>query len=200
MLKITVGPMYAGKTSTLMTEFEACSDSKVIIDFNTNEETTCNMSVITNHDNISIPCIRSKFLYDTLNIYKKTGNFQISHDFFHINENMIDLYDIHDKVKFSRNIFINEAQFFPDLYKFVTDNFHKNIYLYGLDGDFKRQPIGQLLDLVPLCDTIIKLTATCMCGEKAIFTHRNSSEEEQYVPNASYMPCCRMCYYKKNKK
>jgi thymidine kinase len=170
---------------------------KVIIDFNIGEVMKCFISVIENHDGVKLECIKAKQLYDTLDIGSVSGNFQISHEFIRYDfENAPDMYEIHDKVKYSDHIFINEAQFFPDLFKFVSGS-SKNIYLYGLDGDFKREPIGDILNLVPYCDSVIKLTSTCVCGKPAIYTHRESLEEEQYAPHANYIPKCRVCYFNK---
>ena len=198
MLTITVGPMFAGKTSALMREYEACAGKRVIIDFNIGVLDKCFRSTIKNHDNKQMECVKAKQLYDTLNIGEVYGNFQISHEFIRYDfENAPDMFDIHDQVKFSQHIFINEAQFFPDLYKFVREFAHKNIYLYGLDGDYKREPIGDLLNLIPYSDSVLKLKAKCVCGRPAIFTHRESSEEEQYAPHATYVPNCRVCYMKK---
>jgi len=198
MLTITVGPMYAGKTSALMRDFKACTGKKVIIDFNIGVLDKCFQSTMKNHDNQQIECVKAKQLYDTLNIGEVYGNFQISHEFARYDfENAPDMYEIHDLVKFSQHIFINEAQFFPDLYKFVQEFSHKHIYLYGLDGDYKREPIGDLLNLIPCADSVQKLKAKCVCGQPAIFTHRSSSEEEQYAPHATYVPNCRVCYLKK---
>jgi len=198
MLTITVGPMFAGKTSALMREYSACNGKKVIIDFNIGVLDKCFRSTIKNHDNKQLECIKAKQLYDTLNIGEVCGNFQISHEFIRYDyENAPDMFDIHDAVKFSQHIFINEAQFFPDLYKFVQEFSNKHIYLYGLDGDYKREPIGDLLQLIPYSDSVIKLTARCECRQPAIYTHRESSEEEQYAPHATYVPKCRVCYMKK---
>jgi thymidine kinase len=88
---------------------------------------------------------------------------------------------------------INEAQFYPDLVEFVKEFSNKNIYVYGLDGDFKQDKIGQILDIIPLCDTVTKLKARCHCGESAIFSKRLSQEKDQYQPNAQYIPVCRKC-------
>ena len=46
MLRITLGPMYAGKTSLLMKEYNECTGRKVIIDFNIGEGVKCFLSVI----------------------------------------------------------------------------------------------------------------------------------------------------------
>jgi thymidine kinase len=95
---------------------------------------------------------------------------------------------------------INEGQFFEDLYDIVNllVNMHKKrVYICGLDGDYKRRKFGSILDIVPLCDEVVKLKAICKkCKRKpAIFTHRISNEQEQTVIGSdNYMSLCRNCY------
>ena len=51
----------------------------------------------------------------------------------------------------------------------------KILIISGLDGDYLRKPIGQILDCIPLCDTVDKLTAMDMVdrdGSKGLFTKR----------------------------
>ena len=166
MIQIILGPMFAGKTSALMREYTNCPISKVIIDFNTGNETGHFISTIKNHDSNTLQCIKAK--------------------------NLCDLFSY--EINTTKHIFINEAQFFPDLLQFVKKYMDRYIYIYGLDGDFKRNPIGQILDVIPFCDSVIKLKAKCLCGADAIFTQRDSNEMVQYLPHAKYTPCCRACY------
>jgi thymidine kinase len=99
-------------------------------------------------------------------------------------------------------ILVNEGQFFRDIVEFATEMVekrHKKIYICGLDGDFKREKIGKLLDLVPVCDKVTKLRALCgRCkdGTRAPFSFRNTSSTEQVLIGADdiYVPLCRMCY------
>ena len=79
------------------------------------------------------------------------------------------------------------------------DKHQKQVYICGLDGDFKRERFGNLLDLVPMCDKVTKLTALCgFCkdGTRAIFTYRTSASNEQVLigEKDSYVPLCRKCY------
>ena len=78
----------------------------------------------------------------------------------------------------------------------------KTVYVYALDGDFKRNKFGSVLDLIPYCDKVKKLTSLCsICknGTKAIFSHRLSEEEQQVVIGSdNYIPLCRKCYHEKN--
>ena len=97
-------------------------------------------------------------------------------------------------------ISFKKTLFFKDLYKFVdyiVNSLHKKVYVCGLDGDFKRKKIGSILDIIPLCDDVIKLKAICNnCKIKdGIFTYRLTKEEEQIVVGVkNYSVLCRKCY------
>jgi thymidine kinase len=97
-------------------------------------------------------------------------------------------------------IIVEEAQFFPDLKAFVlyaVETYYKHVICVGLDGDSHRQPFGQLLELIPYCDSVRKLTALCSrCGDgtAAIFTHRLPGAPIQQVAvggTEHYEPLCR---------
>lgn len=120
---------------------------------------------LTNHNQESIPCITTTRLYD-INVH--------DHSF----------------------VYINEAQFFPDLVEFVTEmiRLNKIVYVYGLDGDFRQQKFGNILDLIPFSDTYTKLYARCnQCGNVASFSKRLTENDEQFRPNDTYVPVCRSC-------
>ena len=72
---------------------------------------------------------------------------------------------------------VDEAQFFSGLKPFVEkvlmDN--KTILLAGLDGDYKQEKFGEIIDCIPLADKVFKITAMCMeCmdGTHGPFTKR----------------------------
>ena len=69
----------------------------------------------------------------------------------------------------ARLVIIEEAQFFSDLYDFVMEAVEtdgKDVVVVGLDGDSSRKPFGQILNLVPLADEVIRLTSLCKrCGD-----------------------------------
>ena len=103
--------------------------------------------------------------------------------------------------KNSKVIGIDEAQFFPDLYQFIIESEKDNkiIIIAGLDGDSNRKPFGQILQCVPLCDEIIKLTAMDMVskdGTPAIFTKRIVENNKQILVGAKdyFMAVCRKNY------
>tara|TARA_B110000208_G_scaffold181945_1_gene233176 strand:+ start:1551 stop:2102 length:552 start_codon:yes stop_codon:yes gene_type:complete len=100
---------------------------------------------------------------------------------------------------------IDEAQFFKDLYIFVTmaEKHNKIIIISGLDGDYNRKPIGEVLSIIPLCDSVIKLSAYDMLdkdGSSAIFTQRTVNDTQQILIGDSnkYMAVNRKNYLYSN--
>jgi thymidine kinase len=195
-LHITLGCMYASKTTALIRKYNNLQNPNIIVlDYDIHRQDKFYEGELVNHDGITIPCIKCSKLYDVLDIYKKRVNFQISHEFDHNNDFALseEMYQTRNALLHSEYILINEAQFYPDLVEFVKEFKNKHIYIYGLDGDFKQEKIGHILEIVPLCDSIQKLKANCGCGERAIFSKRLSNETDQYQPNAQYIPVCRKC-------
>lgn len=99
-------------------------------------------------------------------------------------------------------IVIDEGQFFPDLKSTVLqwlDVFHKDIIIGGLDSDYKRNPIGEILQLIPYADKCKKISSLCkLCnnGTKAIFSHKlnNNNKQIEIGGSESYVPLCRSHY------
>jgi len=117
--------------------------------------------------------------------------------------NSLDGLGCHPAVKEADCIIIEEAQFFQDLKKFVVplvDTLKKNVICVGLNGDSDRQPFGELLDLVPYCDSVQKFGALCTrCadGTNAIFTFRlpgGSTEQVNVGGEEQYESLCRAHY------
>ena len=170
-LEIILGSMYSGKTSRLVEIYKQCQFCNIsVIVINHNIDNRYDDNLMSTHDQIIIPCLI------------KT-------------EKLLDLLIITSDV-----ILINEGQFFLDLEEFVEKMLvqKKKIYICGLDGDFERKKFGQILNLIPLCDKVTKLTSLCsLCknGTPGIFSKRITSEKEQTVVGSdNYIPVCRSCY------
>jgi thymidine kinase len=120
-----------------------------------------------------------------------------------LNDNQVVDNDSYNLLKNSDVILINEGQFFSDLYEVVVDMLNKNkrVYICGLDGDFERKKFGSVLDLIPLCDKVTKLTSLCSSckdGTPGIFSMRLTNETEQTIVGSdNYIPVCRKCYNNK---
>lgn len=87
---------------------------------------------------------------------------------------------------------IDEAQFFPDLFEYVSrwaDECSIHLVIAGLDGTFTRDPFGDLLRLIPHAEEVIRLSALCSrCrnGTKAIYSRKRSNAMEN--PDAVAIP------------
>jgi len=176
-LELILGPMFSGKTTYLIETYnEYIKLGKQIAVINYAEDTRYHDKMLSSHDQVMIPCIFSNTIKETFRS---------------------------DEVIAADVVLINEGQFFPDLLESVTalvEKYQKRVYVCGLDGDFKRKRFGTLLDLIPLCDKVTKLTAKCsVCNKNALFSHRISQENEQIVIGVSnYIPLCRICYVNRN--
>jgi thymidine kinase len=190
-LEIILGGMYAGKTSRLVEIYKQCTFCNISVAvINHSIDNRYDEELLSTHDKIKIPCIKTKRLFD------------IWTDSIDMESNVEVVHRIRDNFKVSRSnvILINEGQFFPDLEEFVKKLLlnGKKVYVCGLDGDFERKKFGQILDLIPLCDKVTKLTSLCsMCknGTLGIFSKRISCEQIQTVVGSdNYIPVCRSCY------
>jgi thymidine kinase len=178
-LEIILGSMFSGKTSRLVEIYKQCKFCNIpVIVLNHCCDNRYDDELLSTHDKVKIPCIKTNSL------------FEFWHKYYLDNEN----------VKNAEVILINEGQFFTDLYEVVHDmlNKGKKVYVCGLDGDFKRHKFGQMLDLIPLCDKVTKLTSLCsICknGTPGIFSKRITTEKEQTIVGSdNYIPVCRICY------
>jgi len=192
-LELFIGPMFCGKTSKLVEIYKQCKFCNISVAvINHSIDKRYDDALLSTHDKIMIPCIQTNNLNDIWN-YSDNAD---------LNENLV-LGRLDDSIKLINAdvILINEGQFFEDLYSVVEHmlRHNKKIYVGGLDGDFERKKFGQILDLIPLCDKVTKMTSLCsLCrdGTAGIFSKRISSEKEQTVVGSdNYIPVCRNCFY-----
>lgn len=166
-LNLIIGPMFSGKTTELLRIAKRLQsiNLKVLL-LNYYEDTRYSNTEMTTHNKDGLPCTFIK----------------------HFDNLEYDSYDI---------ICINEAQFFNKLIPFCKNVLSKNktLYVSGLDGDYKQEKFGEILDLVPLCDTITKLHAFCkLCkdGTHAHFTKRLvTNKSQKLIGTDEYIPVCR---------
>jgi thymidine kinase len=167
-LELLIGPMFAGKSSAIQSivRRHQSMDWSVFVITNSIDNRYSETPAVVNHDKIAIPAVAVSSLMPLLN---------------------------HTEYSKSRLVVIEEAQFFPDLLEFVqvvVDKDKKNCVVVGLDGDAERRPFGKVLDLIPHCDRITKLTAMCKScrdGTPALFTYASGSRAAE--ANAEGVPC-----------
>jgi thymidine kinase len=186
-LKLCIGPMFSGKTTNLIEEYNTIINKysqtpflishKLDLQRQPPKQTKIiesNVKFIRSHDGICVPAT--------------------------LVHSLIEL-EYHPEFESSKFILIDEGQFFDDLVFFVKKHIKtKNIFVWGLSGDFKQEKIGQIVDLIPFCDSLIHLTSNCkLCGNIAPFSKRlcqESCQESQQIligGDSSYVPVCRSC-------
>lgn len=176
-LELILGPMFSGKTSTLKKIYDQCIYCNIpimVINYSADNR-YCDASMMSTHDKVMIPCIKSTTILEILENHK----------------DMLDSAEV---------ILINEGQFFSDISHVVelVETRHKRVYICGLDGDFQKNKIGSLLDLIPHCDNVYKLKSLCSecrSGKPGLFSYRITNEKDQVVIGVeNYKPVCRSCF------
>lgn len=173
-LEIILGPMFSGKSTELLRRarrYEAIGHKVMFI--NHSLDVRYGSNKISTHDRVEKTAIMTPQLMYIL----KTDPFQQCNI-----------------------IAINEAQFFTDLVEFCKlsmSDFGKHIIIAGLDGDYKREPFGDILNLIPLAESVVKLSSYCkICSDKASFTKRITHDTSQIVIGCEgdHIPVCRKHY------
>jgi len=182
-LEIIAGPMYAGKTSKLIELVKQYADRPCLV-INHAADKRYSEHLLVSHDQVQVPCVQAVKLSDIVDLAVADPE-STTEEVARFNATEV--------------VLINEAQFFPDIVdwvKLAVEKYGKRVFLCGLDGDFKRQPFGDWLNLLPLCDHFYKLTARChTCNQPALFSHRLVADQTQMLIGSDiYVPLCRGCY------
>lgn len=171
-IQVIFGPMFSGKTTELLRRIKRYQ--------------------VANH-----PCIVIKYEKD--NRYDADGI--ATHDRQTLRASACSvLGHIKHKAMDYSVVGIDEGQFFPDIVEFTEEmaSLGKVVIVAALDGTFQRQGFGNILNLVPLAESVVKLNAVCMhCYKDAAFTKRLGSEKKVEVIGGAdkYMAVCRDCYH-----
>jgi len=172
-IEVIFGPMFSGKTSELLRRIrrhQLAARRVVVIKYI--KDTRYNATRCTTHDFVSAEAICTARLDECRDAMKD--------------------FDV---------IGIDEGQFFPDLIGFAEDmaNAGKTVIVAALDGTYQKKPFGCVLELVPIAESVTKLSAVCMvCKKDAAFSHRISAEKQVEVIGGAdkYVALCRACHMK----
>lgn len=182
-LELIIGPMFAGKSSAVLQRIRR---AKVI---------GRNVFIVTS-------------ILDTR--YDLSGASVKTHDQEGVIATGLGVDDLQDILKLAsfqqcNTIIIEEAQFFNGLYdmvKKIVEVYRKDVIVVGLDGDSDRKPFGDILQLIPLADSVTKLAALCKrCSDgteghfTALIANKEEKKQQIYVGGADkYLPMCRRHY------
>lgn len=173
-LTVILGPMFSGKTTELLRYIERYELlGKRVLIVNHAGDRRYGSGVICTHSRMSQSCVSAHTLRGGL------GSGALTADL----------------------VAIDEGQFFPDLLAEVTGLLARNprvhVVVSGLNGDFQRKPMGQLLDLIPHAEEVIQLHALCMdCGDGTLAdfskrTDKLSLEQVMVGSGEAYRAVCR---------
>jgi len=178
-LELIIGNMFSGKSTELIRRInrEKSINKKILVINFIQDNRYSTTNVIVSHDQLKVNCLKLGKLSE-------------------LSKNIINQYD---------SFFIDEAQFFDDLYecvKILVDNYQKHVVVSGLDGDFNRNAFGDIIKLIPISDTVDKLTAYCnKCNNGTLgpFTKKNKNNKCTDVVDIGgvekYNPVCRNHYF-----
>ena len=185
-LEIIKGPMFSGKTTRLMDihkKYSFCGIKTMVINYAKDNRYSDEM--LSSHDKVMIPCVKALRLKNIVDFNNKCTD--ITSEYY---SDFIE----------AKVILINEGQFFEDIVDWVTiavEQYHKKVYICGLNSDFKRKKFGKWLDLEAISDNVVMLHSFCShCKKKqAIFSHRLTKEDNlELIGSDCYIPVCRSCY------
>lgn len=176
-LTVVTGPMFAGKTSYLLSIMRRQKDAgKRTALFKRSMDTRYSESDVVSHDGVSLPAV-----------VVHTGK------------------DIHPHLAGVEVIGVDEGQFFDStLVSSIAIALAKGIdvYVSTLDKDSNARPFGLSPQLIAMSDKCIKLTAKCkVCSDPATMTYRYPSAPSSTVAVGGadlYEPRCEPCYVGKS--
>lgn len=200
-LNIIYGPMFSGKTTTLIrtiddyiTSHRLGNNSVKVLLINSKKddryerdpENITNIENLTSHTKMDINMNHENIVYRRVD----------------------ELLSLEDLDNFDC-IAIDECQFFGDLLQFFTrerenereGSIKKTYFCAGLISDYKQEKFGDLLELFPLASNLINLKSFCsLCYEKsASFTAIKDHKKDDIRDNilisgcSSYMAVCHKC-------
>ena len=183
-ISVIYGPMFSGKTTKLLELYnlyvkmygkDKCIAINYILDNRYGENR------LTSHNKLSIECYSVKNIEEFI-----TG----------------ETYNI---ILNAQYIFINEAQFFEDVDKwvlFLHINLNKTVILCGLDLDYKRDSFGKMMNLLPYASKIYVMSNSCHnsnskngCNGVSKYSHRIVNNFDQVLIGIhEYIPLCEDCF------
>jgi thymidine kinase len=182
-LDLIIGPMFSGKTDYLLRELNifAVMGARVLY---VNHALDTRSDIFSSHN----PTMST------------IGN--ISH------KKVENTQELMEACKDYLIIGVDESQFFTgfkDAVLELVEKQGKRVLVAGLSGNYKREVFGELLDLIPYCDRLTKLSSYCnICAlskkiKQAHFSYRLAEDEEEIFIGAKteYIPLCRDCYLSK---
>lgn len=174
-VKLYIGPMFAGKTSKLITTYNKYNsiEGHKTIAIKPNIDNRYETNKIKSHDGDYIPAYE-------IDIDNKDFNFLAEYD----------------------SVFIDEIQFFTHPHNLLNVAFNNdvNLYMYGLSGTFNLNTFSTISKIIPYCTHIELFKSICYnCGEVANYSKKIIKRETDKLNEIEiggselYKPSCYAC-------
>jgi thymidine kinase len=176
-LEVHKGPMFAGKTTKLLRLYNASLElglKSVVISHALDQRYA--KKFVVSHDGVKAPCVAVTNLEEANSKHNvllgASGGNQI--------------------------IFIDEAQFMPDLVWFCKTAMEasKTVHVFGLDKDYLLRDFNNMNEVSLLANENHRLRGVCnLCGSAATCTARLAKSTERILIGSSeYEPRCEKCH------
>ena len=176
-LEVHKGPMFAGKTTKLLRLYNASLELglvSVVVSHALDQRYA--KKFVVSHDGVKAPCIAVTSLKEA------TATHNV----------------LHGGPGGSQTIFIDEAQFMPDLVWFCNAAMDagKTVHVFGLDKDYLLRDFNNMNEVSMVADKNHRLRGVCnLCGNAASCTARlTSSSERILIGSSEYEPRCDKCH------
>ena len=172
-IRIEAGPMFSGKSTTLYAHIEGylIAEREIgrdILVFNHASDNRYGENQLSSHSGLNVAAIAVRDSWELLAYFC-----QVNETTYQLKPEFADL----------MAVFIDEAQFFdadmPQVVTFIDTELGIDVYLAGLDTDFRGKTFGPMGDLMAVADHVQKHTAICkkrvdgkICGQPATKTQR----------------------------
>jgi len=148
-IEVITGPMFAGKTEELIRRVKRLEYAhKNVVLFKPQIDDRYEKSYIVSHNQKKALCVSLKSSQEMLNYVNEETDAVVIDEFQFLDEDAVDI-----AVYFKRK--------------------GKRVIVSGLDRDFRGEPFNNMPNIFAYADTILKLTAICVCcGNDATCTQR----------------------------
>lgn len=172
MIIVYTGPMFAGKSTALIEEYDNIKDKDSILCFKPSKDIKNKTFIKARGKRKQLDAI----VIDKFEDIKKYITNNIKH------------------------IIIDEAQFingnFNILSKLSIED-DIDIIIAGLSQTSEQRPFGTMPYILAIADTIIQLRAECECGHNAYYTYcLEKKKNDILIGDKEYKPLCKKCLLK----
>src|SRR5260221_4719114 len=163
-IQLILGPMFSGKTTELFRLLErfSFSERKCLLIKHKGDTRSGDLNLASTHSRLTQNAFAAEFLEEVPARY----------------------------IEEAHVIGIDEGQFFTDLGKFSLQwtKLGKDVIVAALDGTFEQKMFDPIIELLPKCERVEKLSAICLsCKQEGFFTYRKSNTKELVVIGGSEM-------------